>query len=66
MEVKVDIKPYKSDIGVVNLNHWLQILEAYFNFNNIDRPKYFICLTETRGTCTNLVGKVHGDTYDGG
>jgi hypothetical protein len=36
MEVKVYIKPYQGEIDVVKLNYWLQQLEVYFNFHNID------------------------------
>lgn len=31
MEVKVDIKPYQSEIDDFKLNHWFQQLDVYFN-----------------------------------
>jgi hypothetical protein len=39
MEVKVEIKQYQGDIDVVNLNHWLQNLELYFNFHHIEEDQ---------------------------
>jgi hypothetical protein len=41
MEVEVDIKPYKGDIDVVKLNHWLQQLEVYFSVHNINEERKF-------------------------
>lgn len=60
MEAKVDIKPYQSEIDVIKLNHWLQLLEVQFNVHNNDQ-KNIICLAKLRVPCTNLVGKPHGD-----
>jgi hypothetical protein len=39
MDAKVDIKPYQGEIDVINLNHWLQQLEVYFNVDNIQEEK---------------------------
>jgi hypothetical protein len=35
MEVKVNIKPHQGEINALNLNHWLQQLEVYFNVYHI-------------------------------
>ena len=39
MESIVNMKPYKREIDVVNLNHWLQQLEVYFSVHNIDEEQ---------------------------
>jgi hypothetical protein len=39
MKAKVEIKPYKDEIDATKLNCWLQHLEVYFSFHNIDEEK---------------------------
>jgi hypothetical protein len=39
MDMKVEIKPYQGDIDVFKLNGWLQQLEVYFIFYNVDGEK---------------------------
>lgn len=36
VEAKVDIKPYHGEIDAPKLNHWLQQLEVYFSFHQIE------------------------------
>jgi len=35
IEAKVDIKSYHGDINTLNLYHWVQQLELYFNVHEI-------------------------------
>ena len=36
VEEKVDIKPYHGEIDSLKLNHWLEKLEVYFSFHQIE------------------------------